>query len=173
MLDTTVTAAGSTNGRISLDDISAADGTANTMLVSEQCGPLVSMGFWNVTNITSGTSFNFSSPVIVNGTCTWQQTFGFPSGAATPGNTRVINSASIGSSSAAGAMNMPSSQHPGGAVVAFCDGRTLFLKDSLTYWVYAQLLSSNNAGVTTTSGIAWTTNTVGARYNVLNEGDFQ
>jgi prepilin-type N-terminal cleavage/methylation domain-containing protein/prepilin-type processing-associated H-X9-DG protein len=169
MLDTTVTAAGSTNGRISLDDISAADGTANTMLVSEQCGPLVSLGVWNVVvPAATGTFFSFSTPSV-----SLQQAFGFPSGAATPGNTRVINSASIGSSSAAGAMNMPSSQHPGGAVVAFCDGRTLFLKDSLTYWVYAQLLSSNNAGVTTTSGIAWTTNTVGARYNVLNEGDFQ
>ncbi len=169
MLDTTVTVSGSTNGRVSLDDISAADGTANTLLLSEQCGPLASLGVWNVVvPATTGTSFSFSAPSV-----SLQQAFGFPSGAATPGNTRVINSAGVGSASAAGAMNMPSSQHPGGAVVAFCDGRTLFLKDSLTYWVYAQLLSSNNAGVNTTSGIAWTTNTVGARYNVLNEGDFQ
>jgi prepilin-type N-terminal cleavage/methylation domain-containing protein len=166
MLDTTIISGG-TNGRISLDDISAADGTANTLLLSEQCGPLVSLGVWNVVvPATTGTSFSFSTPSV-----SLQQAFGIPFGAATPVNSRVINSGSIGSSSVAGAMNMPSSQHPGGVVAAFCDGRTLFLKDSLTYWVYAQLLSSNNAGVSTT-GTTWTTN-VSGRYNVLNEGDFQ
>ena len=169
MLDTTITVSGSLNGRLGMDDISSADGTANTLLLSEQCGPLVGFGVWNlVIPATTGTSFSYNPP-----STTQLRAFGIPPSAATPGNNRVINSAVPVALNAIGATSMPSSQHPGGAVVAFCDGRTMFLKDSLTYWVYAQLLSYDNASVTTTNGLAWTRNTVGARYDVLNEGDFQ
>jgi prepilin-type N-terminal cleavage/methylation domain-containing protein/prepilin-type processing-associated H-X9-DG protein len=36
----------------------------------------------------------------------------------------------------------PSSFHPGGVVVVFCDGHTTFLNDSIDYAVYGQLMSS-------------------------------
>jgi prepilin-type processing-associated H-X9-DG protein len=64
---------------------------------------------------------------------------------------------------------MPNSQHPGGAVTAFCDGRTQFLKDSLRRDVYAQIGSWSH-----TSGTANTTyrNWVGG-YSVISEADLQ
>jgi prepilin-type processing-associated H-X9-DG protein len=49
----------------------------------------------------------------------------------------------INSGSEAGAATFPSSKHPGGAVAAFCDGRVLFLADSLAPFVYAHLLTSS------------------------------
>jgi prepilin-type N-terminal cleavage/methylation domain-containing protein/prepilin-type processing-associated H-X9-DG protein len=36
----------------------------------------------------------------------------------------------------------PSSGHPGGAAVAYCDGHTSFISDSIDYQIYALLLSS-------------------------------
>jgi prepilin-type N-terminal cleavage/methylation domain-containing protein len=178
MLDTTVTVSGSNNGRISMDDITAGDGTSNTLLISEQCGPLVSLGTWNVDNIVAdyisggtGTSFHFQS-----GGPNFQRAFGISPYSTMP--SKVINSGIPGSNNAplantANSWNMPSSQHPGGVVAAFCDGRTAFLKDSLPYWVYAQLISSNDSGVTYSSSINWTTPPTGTRYTILNEGDYQ
>jgi prepilin-type N-terminal cleavage/methylation domain-containing protein/prepilin-type processing-associated H-X9-DG protein len=165
MLDTTVTAPGTNNGQVALDDISNADGTANTLLFSEACGALASSASWNVLlPTTTGTSFLFNPPA-----ATQPQAFGI---VGTPPS-RVISSTTAGSSTGPGFINMPSSNHPGGAVVAFCDGHTGFLKDSLAYWVYAQLVSSNNAAVSATS-VSWTTPPSPApRYNVLSEGDFQ
>ena len=39
----------------------------------------------------------------------------------------------------------PSSNHPGGVNVAFCDGRTMFLKEDIGYWVYQQLMTPDGA----------------------------
>jgi len=36
----------------------------------------------------------------------------------------------------------PASRHPGGFVVAFCDGRTLFVGENVDYSVYARLMTS-------------------------------
>ena len=158
MLDTTVTASGTNNGRIGLDDISNADGTANTLLISEECGPLATSASWNVLVTTSGTSFAFGVPGAAQ-----PQAFGIVGTAPS----KVINSTTAGNSTTPGYINMPSSNHPGGAVAAFCDGHTGFVKDSLANTVYAQLLSSNNAAVSSTAA-AWR-----GTYNVLSEGDFQ
>jgi prepilin-type N-terminal cleavage/methylation domain-containing protein/prepilin-type processing-associated H-X9-DG protein len=37
----------------------------------------------------------------------------------------------------------PSSNHPGGAVVTYCDGHTSFIADSINYQVYAMLMTSS------------------------------
>jgi len=68
-------------------------------------------------------------------------------------------------------MNLPSSNHPGGAVAAFADGHTGFLKDSLAGQVYAQLLSWNHAQAS-----SWSRGTAGWRATekeVLSEADYQ
>lgn len=39
----------------------------------------------------------------------------------------------------------PSSNHPGGVVVHFCDGHGTFLADSIDYFVYCQIMSSHGA----------------------------
>lgn len=163
MLNTTVTISGSTNGRINLDDISSQDGTGTTLLLSEKCisgaAGLV-LGSWNT--IPAAAAFN-------NGSATYTPGFGI-SGAT---QAKVINNAT-----AAGQLVMPSSNHPGGAVVAFCDGRTGFVKDSLQYWVYAQLLSSDDSKGGTDAAYSlyrtWTTPpSASTRYTVLSEGDYQ
>jgi prepilin-type N-terminal cleavage/methylation domain-containing protein/prepilin-type processing-associated H-X9-DG protein len=170
MQDTTITS-GSTGGRISLDEISGADGAMLTVILSEKCisgtNSGFSQGFWD-TNAASGGSFTFSS-----GTSTaYVPGFGL---ADTNGATKVINSAAFGGPATVGQINAPSSNHPGGVVVAFCDGHTGFLKDSLAASVYAQLLSWNHVNASTTAGglpassvySKWTPTTP------LSEGDFQ
>jgi prepilin-type N-terminal cleavage/methylation domain-containing protein/prepilin-type processing-associated H-X9-DG protein len=165
MLDTTVTLSGSTNGRIALDDISSRDGTGNTLLLSEKCisgtAGLV-LGSWNT--IPASAAFG-------NGSATFVPGFGIVSAASLP--TKVINNVTL--STSGGQITLPSSNHPGGAVVAFCDGRTGFIKDSLGVNVYAQLLSSDDSTSMLTANAtlyaiyrAWRQS-----YSVLSEGDFQ
>jgi prepilin-type N-terminal cleavage/methylation domain-containing protein/prepilin-type processing-associated H-X9-DG protein len=156
MLDTTDTV----NGRVSLDDISNADGTTQTLLLSEKCNSNLTLAqnLWRSTGI-SGLSF-------ASGALNVTPVFGI---VGTP-PLRVINSGTMGSSSVPGQLSMPSSNHSGGAVSAFCDGHTVFLKESLQANVYAQLLSSNNAAVT---GAIYATGTTWRQtYNILSEGDF-
>ena len=55
-------------------------------------------------------------------------------------------------------------------MVTFCDGHTMFLKDALPYYVYAQLLTSNNV-LASTAVVRTTWGT--ANYPVLSDGDYQ
>ena len=164
MLDTTITS-GALLGRISLDDISSWDGTATTVILSEKCGPglpgtPLTQASWSAT--ISGSNGALSSSAFgTNGTAA------FGTVGATPG--KVINPEKIqgaGSSSTAGFYNMPSSNHPGGAVAGFCDGHTEFLKDALTPRVYMLLLNSYNTQATGTWGGL-------TRQDILNEGDYK
>ena len=166
MLDTTITTPGSTNGRTNLDDISSQDGTGTTVLLSEKCifgGVGLVLGSWNTTP---------ASAAFGNGSATFVPGFGIVG----PVPAKVINNVALGSASVAGQVTMPSSNHPGGAVVAFCDGRAGFLKDSLRAAVYGQLLSSDEATAAANAGYSlyqtWTTEG-GGRYTALSEGDFQ
>jgi prepilin-type N-terminal cleavage/methylation domain-containing protein/prepilin-type processing-associated H-X9-DG protein len=154
---------GSSAARVTLDTISENDGTANTLALSEKCNSGtagLTMSSWN-TAITAANSFTFA-----NG--------GVPGFGINPGTlaAKVINSTALGNGAAvAGLVNMPSSNHPGGAVAAFADGHTAFLKDSLAGQVYAQLLSWNHAQAS-----SWSRGTGGWRAderNPLSEGDFQ
>lgn len=56
----------------------------------------------------------------------------------------------------------PSSYHSGGVNAAFCDGRVIFLRDSIDYPVYIQLMTSNSAEANTPGGFNY----------VLNDGDY-
>jgi prepilin-type N-terminal cleavage/methylation domain-containing protein/prepilin-type processing-associated H-X9-DG protein len=174
MMDTSITAAPN-NGRISSEDVSAADGTSMTVLLSEKCisgtNSSFSQASWSTVfpSLTSG-SFSFAAgPTSVPG-------FGLPSGL---GSTKVINSALVGGPAAIGQFSTPSSNHPGGAVVGFADGHTGFLKDSLGTDVYAQLLSWNHASALRPNVPAGANPNFSGVYNtwapvsVLSEGAFQ
>jgi prepilin-type processing-associated H-X9-DG protein len=168
MLDTTVTT-GSTSGRVSLDDVSGNDGTAFTVILSEKCGPgspatPLTQASWN-----AGPNASFGNGVSL---------FGIVGTTPPP---KVINSGTaVVQSGAFAFFSQPSSNHPGGAVIAFCDGHTEFAKDSLAAAVYAQLLSWNDAGTQPPEPTApnygiysgWTTIT-GGRYGLLNEADYK
>ncbi len=178
MLDTTVAA----TGRLSMDEISSNDGTAFTLLLSEKCGPgttenPLGQANWNSTrNDTRLFSTDGSTATHTPGN-NMLPLFGI---AGTTPPTKVINS---GSAAEPGFRSQPSSNHPGGAVAAFCDGHTEFLKDSLQPRVYAQLLSWDNANASsdstfldgngsTRSNEVYNGWTGGGTY-VLNEADYK
>lgn len=146
----------------SFEDISNADGNATTLLLLEKCGQVVPEGTlrWDgsMSNLTAAspvdTDFNWANATVVG----MNQTLPTP--------LKFLNNPIW---AAAGAQSLPSSNHPGGAVVAFCDGHTAFLKDSITSQVYAQLMTSNNAAATAwILGTPWSTGPY-----VLNEGDYR
>ena len=157
MLDTTIPS-GNLSGRVSLDDISSADGTGMTVVLSEKC----------ISGTTSfvQTSWNVLAPALFQWT-TSPSAFGIQFAAAE----KVVNMRNLGDNSAPGQINTPSSNHPGGVVVAYCDGHTGFLKDSLAPAVYAQLLSWNATAAGNWSKLP---NRWNADPNkLLSEGDFQ
>ena len=153
-----------TVSRLSLDMISDGDGTASTLAVSEKCGRVVaipgnSQGSWNVvvTSTTSPTSTPAPAPYNPGFSDTSTPGFGFPS----------TNPASYVNDSANTA-NLPSSNHASGVMAMFCDGHTIFLRDSIGSEVYGQLLTSNcPAGTPSTTA----SSLVGAY--ILSEGDFK
>ncbi len=164
MLDT-----GTSTGRLSLDEVSSNDGTAFTLILSEKCGPgsgatTLTQASWNAAPTSS-----FGNGVSL---------FGIVGTTPPP---RVINSGTVNAPGfLPGFFSQPSSNHPGGAVVAFCDGHTEFAKDSLAASVYAQLLSWNDAGTQPPEPTApnygiysgWTT-IPGGRYGLLNEAHYK
>jgi prepilin-type processing-associated H-X9-DG protein len=147
---------------LSLDDIANNDGTASTLLFSEKCGAVIGENFslWTFPNTTVTATTALPTP-----------NFGFTTGTSSYpvfGVSGSPTSKTINSSTSTVAAYAPSSNHPGGVVVAFCDGHTGFLKDSLGSNVYAQLISSNNAQASTTVRTTWNTGSY-----ILSEGDFQ
>jgi prepilin-type N-terminal cleavage/methylation domain-containing protein/prepilin-type processing-associated H-X9-DG protein len=171
MLDTSGTTA-ATRVTVSVEDIASADGSTNTLILSEKCG---------------ANAMNVSDPphtwAMVPG-ASWTFALG---AAAVPGfgvgadsaPSKIINSGSA--QTLPGFFSQPSSNHPGGAVVAFCDGRAGFLKDALPTHVYAQLLTPNSVWNPATSLYSsnsarmnnWLKATGAPQPYVLSEGDFQ
>jgi len=119
-----------TSQRIDLDYVSTNDGASNTLLLSEKCGsganqPGETLPYWN----TVSTSANWQSITVSTNAC---PVF-VHNLTSTP--SRVINASSN---------SYPSSQHPGGAVAAFCDGRAVFLKETISGTTYMQMMTSNS-----------------------------
>jgi prepilin-type N-terminal cleavage/methylation domain-containing protein len=160
---------------VSLEDISNNDGTGTTLLFSEKCGVVIgdSFALWTFPNVSVSATTTMPSP-----------SFGFATG---PTSYPVFGLASapqaktINSSTSTVVSFAPSSNHPGGAVVAYCDGRTGFLKDSLGSNVYAQLITPNTvwdpvtSTYSTNSGTAntWLRSNNAPTPYILSEGDFQ
>jgi prepilin-type N-terminal cleavage/methylation domain-containing protein len=72
-------------------------------------------------------------------------------------------------------MARPSSNHPGGVMVAFGDGRTIFLREDINYWVYQALMTPD--GYNPTCSVPSTDNNgrpvVGSNKDkVLSSGDY-
>lgn len=136
MLDTTIS--GDMNsGRLRLEDIAGKDGTAQTLILAEKCGPgtaaaaLVQAEWNDAIPLTSGTNI----PGFSNGTSV-HAVFGIVGNA--PPLPWIINSPAA---AAPGFFSQPSSNHSGGASVVLCDGNTRFLSQTISPGVYAQLLS--------------------------------
>ena len=125
-----------------LDQISAGDGTANTLMMTEKCGTAVSpqMPLFGVVNTVSYGSthwvMNENAPKVVM-LPWWMPTTNVINLAADPpqGGVNVNNYP---------AYRFPSSSHPGGANVVFADGHTQFLQETIQPTVYCQLITSNS-----------------------------
>jgi len=176
--------------RTNADSISTADGTTNTLLISEKCGslittylrydavlpamvlPIVGAGANPVTVVSN----NPNPAGVVPGFGIIGNNVANLTGAA---GVRVINSTTT---DLVGALGFPSSKHPGGAVAVFCDGHTQLVADSMAAYVYAQLMTSDSkydqtkaAGskyYTNTTGISQVLETYTAGQYKLSEGDY-
>jgi prepilin-type N-terminal cleavage/methylation domain-containing protein/prepilin-type processing-associated H-X9-DG protein len=148
MADTT----GGSGFAVSLHKIGLADGTAMTLLASEKCNSGTAglvMSLWNMSVSNTTTIFSGSFSFTNGGMPGFGITSTAPSG-------KVINLLVTGSGNVtAGQINAPSSNHPGGVNAVFGDGHVVFLKDSLSRQVYAQLLSWDSEAASTISRTTW------------------
>jgi prepilin-type N-terminal cleavage/methylation domain-containing protein len=143
MLDSSQIAGGGSGyrqARTGIDAISSADGATNTLLFSEKNGSNFTQALWNTfpAMIVSGTPGSWTAVPV----------FGMLASAPPSSVVKVINESTFS--------HAPQSNHPGGVVATFCDGRTTFVRDSVAPHVYAQLCTSdsrwNGTYYTTNSG---------------------
>jgi prepilin-type N-terminal cleavage/methylation domain-containing protein/prepilin-type processing-associated H-X9-DG protein len=156
--------------RNSLDAISSADGTTNTLLVSEKCGSLITSNIRYdvpIAAIAPSGGYVISSGTFVanNDKLGAVAGFGILGPNEIPNGARIINSNTPNASPAVpgdrliGFEGFPSSSHPGAVIAVFCDGHTQIVNDSIAPYVYAQLVTTdsrfNSAG---SAGSMYSTN---------------
>jgi prepilin-type N-terminal cleavage/methylation domain-containing protein len=138
--------------RMSLDQITSGDGTSMTALFSEKNGNSFSpQAYYDVAPPAANIAYslapvNWSLQHIGPIPC-----FGLPQSPTSTSPTPIVSSRIINSPDAVldGAWGRPSSNHPGGVVTTFCDGHTIFLRDSMDANVYCHILTPNTAGTMT------------------------
>lgn len=148
---------------VTLEYVTGGDGASTTLMLTEnlQAGPWYSASF-------SQTAFGIRAPLTHNCTCPncepfkdssplyldspdpppWnQQSPSAPLNTDFPGSTFADPTYNPDpwtiNKPASGPVSRPSSMHPGGVNVAFCDGSVRFLNDHISKHVYARLLTSN------------------------------
>ena len=141
MVDTSLP--GNQSNRIDVDYVSNGDGASNTLVLTEKCGTRVTkLPKWSnqiivppanpiSLNDVSATSSTYSSiPVFLFAGSATTNAWTPPSGVVGSSNTTDDR--------------FPSSNHPGGVGVAFCDGHVLFLKSSVDITTYVQMMTSSS-----------------------------
>jgi hypothetical protein len=129
----------------SLSFISSHDGTATTLSLSEN----IDVTSYIVPGAAAG-------PLPANGTyqAEWSQCMlwdGTVTSTATLFNYYKLNNGSANDTAITKVLGFstpaarPSSNHPGGDCVLYCDGHTSFIADTIPYNLYATLLTSNGA----------------------------
>jgi prepilin-type N-terminal cleavage/methylation domain-containing protein len=166
--------------RMNLDMISSGDGTSMTALYSEKNNPSYTpQAFYDVAPAAANISYSFTPTTYSRQASGPIPCFGLPqSGAsATAATGPMINSKTAGID---GAYGRPSSSHPGGVLMTFCDGHTIFLKDTISSNVYCHLLTPNTVGTLNSLSPGGATATAMAGVSggflptaPLSEGDFK
>jgi len=151
--------------RNSIDSISTGDGSSNTLLFSEKCGAFVPLNcrYNAIPLIISATTGLVPTALLNSGSVGVVSGFGLFGAAAGP----TVNTGSSGPTAGmVGFETVPSSKHPGCVIATFCDGHTQPVKDSISPWVYAQLLSSDSKW----TGSAYGTNSANVNTTIINSG---
>lgn len=125
-----------------LDTVSSGDGASQTILLSEniQATTWDSPAFVETVHRTSDDNIHNDIPDkkgVPHNVIVWHDTL-------EPSDAMILNgkpASDIEHTRPSADVARPSSFHRGGANVAFCDGRVQFLNESITYNVYARLLS--------------------------------
>ena len=133
-----------------LDVITGADGTSNTLLLSERSGPGVQQLKLFLPaergTLLNGSSMGYGS----NAPADWSLGLGTPKVFLLPTYGILSSQAALkvvnptDAISANDLYRYPSSNHPGGVAVVFADAHTAFLQESLSPGVYCQLMTSNS-----------------------------
>jgi prepilin-type processing-associated H-X9-DG protein len=129
------------------DFISSHDGASNTLLLSEN------LDATSYANLAGGNNYVFEAfhgfvwTYATNSATPPFQPQNFPFGsingprdATNAANPAYLNNA------------RPSSNHPGGVMVVFCDGHSRFLRSEIDYGAYCLLMSPNGQGVQPAGG---------------------
>jgi prepilin-type N-terminal cleavage/methylation domain-containing protein/prepilin-type processing-associated H-X9-DG protein len=146
--------------KISLDFIGNGDGNPTTLLFSEKCGAAATpMNTWGAINFSTVAASG------VRGMVSTIPVFGLPDTGAVA-QASVTEKAVNRPLAADNPLLYPSSLHPGGVVAAFCDGHTMFLKDSISPEVYAKLVTANPTALSLQADALDGT-------TPLNEGEFR
>lgn len=128
---------GSGVASVSLADIAEADGASTTLALSEKSGRGDDPHRWDFSVATPPALFGIGQA--------YPPVFGI-SGSPPSTPFAVVNREFSGAFA-------PSSPHPDGVVVAYCDGRTGFLGNALDFWVYGQLLTPRTRWQGTTNTV--------------------
>jgi len=134
--------------RMNLDVISSGDGTSMTVLLSEKSNPTFSpQAYYDVAPQAATISYPFTPSSWSRQAAGPLPVFGIPqsptSSSALGITVPVINNTTA---SIDGAYGRPSSNHPGGVLMAFCDGHTVFIRESISANTYCHLLTPNTVG---------------------------
>jgi len=156
--------AGSNPTTVGLDFIGNGDGTSNTLMFAERCGAnVLTQAYWSAQQNSTPMSANTADTTnpllhtvltLVPGT-SGNEKLGAPAfilSGTTSAFIKVINSNdstyTLPNSVVVDPRTaFPSSNHPGGVSVVFCDGHNQFLKDSISPTVLTHLMTSKNDNV--------------------------
>ena len=143
MVDTSLT--GNQSNRIDVDYVSNGDGASNTLVLTEKCGTRVTkLPKWsNQISVPPTNPISLTDVSATSSTYSSIPVFLFAGSAATNAWTPPTTTGFSGSSNTTDD-RFPSSNHPGGVGVAFCDGHVLFLKSSVDITTYVQMMTSNS-----------------------------
>ena len=143
MVDTSLT--GNQSNRIDVDYVSNGDGASNTLVLTEKCGTRVTkLPKWsNQISVPPTNPISLTDVSATSSTYSSIPVFLFAGSAATNAWTPPTTTGFSGSSNTTDD-RFPSSNHPGGVGVAFCDGHVLFLKSTVDITTYVQLMTSNS-----------------------------
>ena len=149
--------------RISKEFISRGDGVSTTLMLLENN----QSGSWSYRDMHTVNTPNFSTAEVFLGALWHPQLQQNPAWRINgdPQGPRDINHA------------RPSSYHPGGVNVMFCDGRHKFINDTIDYWVFCLLMTPNGSRCDT-PGTSVPDNDPNhnyfyLRHQVLDERDYQ